>query len=92
MLGCALLGITVAAEQRFFLAFEKSYRNRGGSRKLPLRFPLGFSRGLISGEGRQDPLGVAESFAQDRAVHGYEHKIDDKVLKPMVHYRRDTKV
>ena len=35
---------------------------------------------------------MAESFAQDRAVHGYEHKIDDKLLKPMVHYRRDTKV
>ena len=33
-----------------------------------------------------DPLGVAESFAQDRAVHGYEHKIDHKLLKPMVHY------
>ena len=29
-----------------------------------------------------DPLGVAESFAQDRAFHGYEHKIDEKELKP----------
>ena len=25
-----------------------------------------------------DPLGVAESFAQDRAVHGYEHKLTIK--------------
>ena len=61
VLGCSLLWIAVAVKQRF-----KHPRSLIGTEDTDEKIPLHFSQG-----GGQDPLGVAGSLGQDRAVRAF---------------------